>query len=490
MRGVYGRRGAGAVRPRGTGAVGGTEPTPGAAARARSERGTTRSDAGRVRAERGTARYERGTVRAARGSVARPAMPLGPAARPGRSARDAAQFGVRRQYAHELAVDELLHAELRELPSVAGALDPPKRQVGLGRGRVVDPDHAGLHPLGHPTAPFHVRTEDGPAEAVLAVVGQGDRLVLVLDPVDHRGGPEEFFRVRAHAGLDAGEDRRLDEGPGTVDPSAADQQLSSLVDGLADLFGQVGRRLLGRERPQRRGLVGGVPGLERRELTAHSLDEVVVDIREHDEPLRRHAALPGVGHPAGHRGADRTLQSFTVEDDEDVAAAQLQQAGLHVPPGPFGDLGPGAFAAGEGGTLHHGAVDDAGDLVVAHEQVHVDALGRPRVAEQHLQGECGLRTDPGVLDHDRVAQYQVGAREAHHLVEGEVPRHDAEQDTERLVDEVRLALLDVERLVGREARPVLRVVLEDRRGEIHLAAGLGDQLAHLQGDQVRKGFLH
>jgi hypothetical protein len=75
------------------------------------------------------------------------------------------------------------------------------------------------------------------------------------------------------------------------------------------------------------------------------------------------------------------------------------------------------------------------------------------------------------------------AAEACHLVVREVPRHHAEQYAQGGAANDRRALgQDVERRVAGDLFPVVRVVLRDVRGKVHLAKCRGERLAHLAHD--------
>ena len=172
-----------------------------------------------------------------------------------------------------------------------------------------------------------------------------------------------------------------------------------------------------------------------------------------------------------------------VQHDERVAAAELEHRLLEVLAGQRGHAAAGPLAAGEGDALHERVRDDLLDVGDGQEEVRVDALGHAGVVEALLDRQGGLRVELGVLEQDRVAEHQVRPGHPDDLVERVVPRLDGEDDADRLVLDDRLALhhLDLPRL--EEARAVLRVVVEDAGGQLHLAGRLLDALAHLAGHQ-------
>ena len=138
--------------------------------------------------------------------------------------------------------------------------------------------------------------------------------------------------------------------------------------------------------------------------------------------------------------------------------------------------------------MHPGVRDDPLDLVMPGVDVHVRAGRKARVAEDLLHRGGGLGALAGVLQQDRVADYEVRAGEAGDLVVREVPRHDAEQHTERRAADDRRALAreKLDRLVLQEVRRVVGVVLVNVGGEIDLGQRLPDGLAHLAHDELRQ----
>ena len=84
----------------------------------------------------------------------------------------------------------------------ARVLDAAERQVGRGDDEVVDEHHARVHLRRDPFAAGHVGCDDGAAQAVRGVVGQGDGFRLAADAADYGNGREELLpesRVAASA---------------------------------------------------------------------------------------------------------------------------------------------------------------------------------------------------------------------------------------------------------------------------------------------------
>jgi hypothetical protein len=114
------------------------------------------------------------------------------------------------------------------------------------------------------------------------------------------------------------------------------------------------------------------------------------------------------------------------------------------------------------------------------QQVGVGADWRTRLQPQLLKGDGALRNAPRVLHHHDIARHQVGRGKARELVVGKVPGLDAEEHAERAAFDLGFARTRLEVLGCEEALGVLGVVVDDVRAERHFAAGLFDELAHLE----------
>src|ERR1700722_960516 len=117
----------------------------------------------------------------------------------------------------------------------------------------VDPDGPGLEALRHRKGGPDVLGPDASRKAVLGVVGDLDRLFLVVES-DYREDRAEHFLLRdAHIGLDPGEDGRLDEPSfsafGTRGLPAAEHTRGSLVFGDFDVVEHLLELRPGRYRP-------------------------------------------------------------------------------------------------------------------------------------------------------------------------------------------------------------------------------------------------
>ena len=103
----------------------------------------------------------------------------------------------------------------------AGLLEAARGRAlrGVRRGEdVVDVDVARVDPPGDRTPAIHVLAPHAGVEAVVGVVGEGDRLVLGPEAVEAHHGTERLGRSGEHVLGDALEDRRLEERRSEVGP--------------------------------------------------------------------------------------------------------------------------------------------------------------------------------------------------------------------------------------------------------------------------------
>src|SRR5690606_5752263 len=165
----------------------------------------------------------------------------------------------------------------------AGALDAAERGVGRGAdGGPVDAAHAGADLRGEALGGGQARRAAGGGQPVGRVVGPGQGLVEVGDPLDADDRAEDLLVDEPHAGPGPDEQRRLPEPPvlqvGAFAAAPADDDLGAVGHRLLDDRGHGLHGVLGDERPGGDALaVAGAqhqgPGPRR-----HPLDELVVDL--------------------------------------------------------------------------------------------------------------------------------------------------------------------------------------------------------------------
>ncbi len=103
--------------------------------------------------------------------------------------------------------------------------------------------------------------------------------------------------------------------------------------------------------------------VHRRDLGRERGDEGVGDAVDDDDPLGRHADLPGIHEGAEGRGLDRFVDIGVGEDEERGLAAEFEQAGLEVFGSADRDDPADGGRAGEIDPPHRWMIDECADDV-------------------------------------------------------------------------------------------------------------------------------
>ncbi len=298
-------------------------------------------------------------------------------------------------------------------------------------------------------------------------------------------GPKGLLVESGHPGADVVEDGGRVVAARTVRDLAAEDEDSAGLDGATDLVVQGVAEIGAGHRADRRLGVGGVAYLQFRGGGREGGDERVGHCLLDDEPLGVDAGLADVDVPGLDGGGGGGRDVRVGEHDERVGAAKFEDLFLQRGRGLGGDDRTDLGGPGEGDRRDARVGDDSGDLVDLDEQGAAQSLGGSGFTDHLLDGEGALRHVVGVLEQGAVAGRQGGGGEAEELPEGVVPRHDGEDDTERVVDDGALGGVGGDGSVGELLGGVLGVVLAGRRALLDLGACFGDRLAHLGGDERR-----
>src|ERR1041384_5310066 len=140
---------------------------------------------------------------------------------------------------HALDVHELADAEIRELAPVTGALDSAEGKTRVGLHEVVDENRPGFDARSESGPPVAVARPDRCAEAEARIVGDADRIALVLDAHDRSDGAERLLVEGGHSRRDRRENRRRVERSRPGGDLAAGYKTRAARDGYADLPMQV-----------------------------------------------------------------------------------------------------------------------------------------------------------------------------------------------------------------------------------------------------------
>src|SRR3989449_3915440 len=245
-----------------------------------------------------------------------------------------------------LGVGELADALFRELAAIARRLDAAEGQPRVALHHAIDEDLARLQLVDEAVDLLRILGERRGPEAELRVVRQRDGLVEVPGADHRRDRAEDLFIPHFRAsGLEP--HGGLEEEAGTVDAAASAGEIRSLFAGAAHLLLDVLEDLFRGERTDVRRVVLRVADLE----GAHALDESLLelggDLLVHDEPLGRDAALPGVLHARRHGDLRCLVEIRAGENDERIAAAQLEDRLLELRARSRRDAAARSVAAGQ-----------------------------------------------------------------------------------------------------------------------------------------------
>ncbi len=374
----------------------------------------------------------------------------------------------------------------------AALLDAPEGQVGeavVGEA-VVEHHRPGLQPPGQPPAPVPIGGPDVGVQPVAGVVGQPDRLLLVVEGDHREDGTEGLLPEDVHLRGHVGQHRGLVEGALPLRPAAAGQHPGAPPAGVLHVgLHDVGLLGAGQGPQVRVGRAGAGP--EPAGLLDGQLQEAVVDLPVHQAPLHRLADLARVEEGAPDRPRGGPLEVGVLQDDHGVLAAELQDHRRQVAGGALHHLPSGGHAAGKREHVHRRVHHRPARLTRPRGHLHEPRI-REHLAGQLLQQQRAVGGELGGLQQHRVAGGQRRGRRARGDDEGEVPgRDDAGQAVglghhaaavgPRPQDPVAAGRQHVGRVVGQPGQVVAgRVDL----AHVDVHVGLAGLPGHRPGDLV------
>jgi len=377
---------------------------------------------------------------------------------------------------------------VRQFAAETAFLHAAEGHAWVAGGVAVDEHAAGFQFAGQLLGQLHVGGVDRRGQAEIAVVGQGHGVGAIAGGDDRRHRAEQFLFERGHAVGDIGQHSRLIVVARTFGLAAAEQQRGAFFEGGAHLLVEFVAQV---ETCHRADV--GVGGQRIADLQlARGFDEFTGEFLDHaffdDQALGRGAHLAGVLVTANHGSLHGFVEIGVVEHDERIRTAQFQHAFLQCGTGLGTDGHAGAYAAGQG---------DGGDTRVCNRSGYafrgdVDhfkhAVGETGIFERVTQQVGAAHHVRRMLEHVGVAGDQRRYRAAQHLPDREVPRHHREDRAERTVLDPRFAAFNLGRLGVEHGRSVFGVPLAELGAFFDFATGLGNRLAHFQGDHGRHGF--
>ena len=268
---------------------------------------------------------------------------------------------------------------------------------------------------------------------------------------------------------------------------AAGDDPAAVGDAAANLVGEFVAEVDPRHRAEVVRLIGRFAHPQHAHRRRERLGERVRDRVDGDEPLPGNAALARIQEPGADRAAGCRLDVGVGEDDERVAAAELEDRLLQVKCTGRGDLDPDGLGPGGQGDRRDALIgDQLGDPTAGKD----DDLERGVLARRgsHRQAELERAASDvrGMLEHHRVPGHPCRRGGPDQLPDRVVPGHDREDDPEWRELDVGVGPLGRDGLGGEQGGAVVSVVLARPHTLVDLRPRLADHLSHLAGDQVRE----
>src|SRR6266849_7199006 len=225
-----------------------------------------------------------------------------------------------------LGLEEFLQTELAQLAAAAGLLEAAEGSQRI-EAAAVHVHLAGAEAAGDALGASGVAGPDAAGQAVHRVVGDADRVVVVLVRQDRQHRTEDLLPRDGHRRLHAREDGRLDVvalRQAFWRVGAAQGEQGAFLDARADVLADA-LPLLGRcERTQPRLRRARVPRLELGRRALRDLQRLVLALARDEHAGPRGAGLAAVEEGVGDRDSHRLVEIRVLEDDARRLAAQLQ----------------------------------------------------------------------------------------------------------------------------------------------------------------------
>src|SRR5215204_1651206 len=224
-----------------------------------------------------------------------------------------------------LRLEVLFEALVTALATETRLLDPAEGRGGVRDHALVQADHACLETLDHAERAPQVARVDVGYEAILRVVGRGDRLLFGVEREDRGHRAEDLLVPKVRLLGHVTEYGRLVEVALAVEPLSPDERLRALVQSVVDEFLDLTELVLVDERPNLCALLRAAGNLQLVHLLRQLLRELVCYRVGDVEPVGRRAGLAYVTHLGHHRPRDGIVNVRVLEDEEGCVAAELHR---------------------------------------------------------------------------------------------------------------------------------------------------------------------
>ncbi len=308
----------------------------------------------------------------------------------------------------------------------------------------VDPDPASLNATPHAPGQIAVAGPQACPQPVLGVVGNGQRIRLVLEGGDPERWPEDLLLEYPHLVL-TGEDGGLDVEPplqsAHLGRAAADQHLGPFAAADLHVAQDLVELLAGRLRPHLSGGIEGVALHYGASAGQHPVHEVVIDAGLHQRAGGAGTHFPlieeGHQHPF-YRLVDVAALVLHHVGEVDIGglAPQLHGGGDQLVGGAAQDMGAHLGRTGKGQFLDPVAGGQRLTCLGAEAVDHVDYAGGQDVLDEIHHQHDGDRGLLGGLEHAAATGRQHRGQLPGGHQQGEVPRDDLADHADGLLEVV------------------------------------------------------
>ncbi len=229
------------------------------------------------------------------------------------------------------------------------------------------------------------------------------------------------------------------------------------------------------------------PESHRLRLVDELTEKAVVHPSLNDKTARRRAALPGRSEGTPEQTLHRQLEIGVVEYYHRVLPTHLEGEPLVHPPRGLADGPSGLRRAGEREQRNLRVLDDCLPHRLADAMDELDHLRwQTRLEEDLDEHRSGVRHVLGRLEDARVPAHERGKHLPRRNRERKIERCDDPGDADRPAKAHRPLVPQLRRHgVAEETAPFRRRVVRSVDPFLHVAARLGERLAHLARHQVR-----
>src|SRR5690606_12894883 len=144
------------------------------------------------------------------------------------------------------------------------------------------------------------------------------------------------------------------------------------------------------------------------------------------------AALPGILHACAYAGFDRRCQVGIRKDNECIAPAEFKDGLLDVLTRFCSHGSAGAFTSRKCHSFYYRVRYDSWDLILVDDKALKCPHRKARFNKDFLNVQSTAKNVGCVFQHTNVTRHQGRRRETEDLPEGEVPRHNGEDGSERI----------------------------------------------------------